>query len=83
MFIIGKTTFYRKVLKFDNSKWPEMVYSEIQSFTPKWYHCGRSFTVNAGVKHWFRVSNFPLVFINFAKFKQGNEPKSAAVDFNR
>lgn len=68
MYILGKTTFYRKN-------------GEVQSFTPKWYNVFRKFSIPAGTIHWFTVSNLPLIFINFAKFKQGIVPKSASIDF--
>ena len=69
MFVFGSTTFFRQVD------------GQTQSFTPKWYHVGRRFTVSAGTVHWFTVSKWPLVFINFSRFKDGYKPVSAAIDF--
>jgi len=71
MYIFGKTTFFRREKKDQKE----------QSFTPKWYHCFRTFSVPYGFLHRFEVSNLPLIFINFSKFFPGYEPVSASVDF--
>src|SRR5579859_3900335 len=57
MYLFGKTTFY-------------LVHESIggKRFIPKWYHFGHCFSVPAGFEHWFVVSKWPLIFINFAKF---------------
>lgn len=75
MYIFGKTTFHREADLGKGGFWYE-------NFTPKWYHMFRSFTVRAGVVHWFTVSNWPLIFINFSCFIKGN-PRSASVDFKK
>lgn len=58
-----------------------MVSGDLQHFTPRWFHFGQYFNVRAGVVHSFRVSNWPLLFINISMFKKGFKAKSAAVDF--
>lgn len=68
-YLFGKSIFYR--LKGKN----------VESFRPRWYHFGRSFTIPAGVVHWFKVSTWPLVFINSATFPKGVTPRSAAIDY--
>lgn len=75
MYLFGKTTFYRLPWwARDESK---------DSFTPKWYHIFRTFTVQPHLIHWFKVSNWPLIFINFATFIDGKKPTSAAIDFHK
>lgn len=79
MYIFGSTTFFRM------PRWSKFYstfdYMIPEKFTPKWYHIFRTFTVNNGVRHWFKVSKWPLVFINFSTFLPGNKAKSAAIDF--
>lgn len=70
MFIAGKATFYR-------------IKNMTQSFTPRWYHMFRRFTVTPGRVHWFSVSHRALIFINIARFIDGHKPTSAAVDFEQ
>lgn len=69
MYIAGTTTFTR------------VINLRAQSFTPKWYHIFQTFSVKAGTYHYFKVSKWPLIFINFSTFKKGFKPKSAAIDF--
>lgn len=71
MYICGQTTFYRQ--------WHAESIEE--SFAPRWYHVFRSFTVPPNWPHRFSVGKWPLVFINFAKWKVGTKPTSASVDF--
>lgn len=71
MYLFGKTTFFRR----EKTNQPE------QSFTPKWYHMFRTFSVPYGWFHRFEVSSMPLIFVNFSKFFLGYEPVSASVDF--
>jgi len=42
---------------------------------------GRRFTIKAGTVHWFNVSKWPLIFINFEWWKKGIKPTSASIDF--
>lgn len=42
-----------------------------------------TFSVPAGTIHWFSVSDRPLIFINYSKWKKGIKPTSAAIDFKR
>lgn len=71
MYLFGKTTFSR--LNIDSQK--------SESFSPRWYHMFRRFTVLPMQTHWFKVSSLPLVFINFATFLDGYQPTSASIDF--
>lgn len=74
MYIFGSSVFYRLTSSY--------VFTEYQeSYKPKWYHIFRCFSVPAGTIHWFEVSKWPLVFINFSTFKDNIKPKSAAIDF--
>ena len=74
-FLFGHdTTFYRKK--------QEELFSD--SYTPNWpKDIGKVFTISAGTIHWFEVSKWPLVFINFEKWKPGIKPTSASVDFKK
>ena len=71
MYLFGKTTFYRRsgFLGFE------------QSFTPRFWNFANRFSVPAGWSHRFRVGKWPLVFLNFAKWRVGVTPTSASVDF--
>lgn len=69
MYIFGITVFFR------------VVNEQIEYFVPRCYHIFRSFSVKAGVTHWFSPSPLPLIFISFSTFKKGFTPKSAALDF--
>ena len=71
MYIFGKTTFFRREKKDQQE----------QSFTPKWYHIFRTFSVPFGFFHRFEVSSLPLIFINFSKFFFNCKPESASIDF--
>lgn len=75
MYLFGKTTFSR--INVDNVN-----HLFTETFTPKWKHIFRKFTVKAGQLHYFSVSTLPLVFVNFATFLPGNKPVSAAIDFH-
>lgn len=66
MYLAGDAVFFR---------------GDFELFKPRWYHFGRSFSVAPGVVHWFSVSKWPLIFINWSKFNLGCKPVSAAVDF--
>jgi len=70
MYVFGKATFVR--IDFRN------VYEHLR--LNRWWFLHR-FTVPAGWNHYFTVSNWPLVFINIATFKEGKTPTSASVDF--
>lgn len=76
MYLFGKTTFFREQKQY------VLVGRKGESYSPKWYHMFRKFTVIAGQVHWFTVSSLPLVFINFATFIDGKHPISAATDFH-
>lgn len=78
MYIFGKTTFFRRKPDYNFAGY---WLPQEESFKPKWYHIFRCFTVDYGQIHWFKVSNLPLIFINFSKFWQGYKPTSAAIDF--
>lgn len=41
---------------------------------------GRMFTINSGDIHYFKVSKWPLIFMNIEKWKDGVRPSSAAKD---
>lgn len=83
MYLFGKTIFHREAKDvFMKGKPLETTYVRVESYSPKWYHMFRKFTVSAGQVHWFTVSSFPLVFINFATFIDGKRPVSAATDFH-
>lgn len=75
MYVFGRTTFSRHGVISNPAGYTE-------SFTPRWKHVFRMFTVKAGQRHWFSVSNLPLIFINFATFVDGKTPTSAATDFH-
>lgn len=48
----------------------------------KVWDLGKVFSVPANAIHWFKNnSKFPLVFLNIAKFKNGNKPVSASKNF--
>jgi hypothetical protein len=53
-----------------------------ESFCAQFKHIGKVFTINAGDAHWFEVSDWPLVFMNIERWKNGVKPTSASVDFN-
>lgn len=53
-----------------------------ESYFARFKNIGRVFTINAGDSHWFEVSNWPLVFLNIERWKDGVKPTSAAHDFN-
>lgn len=62
--------------QFARQKWPLVA---PETFTPKFpRHVGRRFSVAAGTVHWFTVSKWPLVFINFERWHK--TPTSAAID---
>lgn len=71
MFLFGNTTFFRR----------QKVGMQEEPFRPLWKHVGKCSTVPAGWSHRFEVGKWPLLFINFAKWKSGVEPTSASVDF--
>jgi len=70
MFLLGnKVMFYRRPV---GRLLPDM-------FRAMWYHIGRVFSVRAGDEHYFKVSEWPLIFMNIEKWHC--EPTSAATDF--
>ena len=71
MYLFGSATFYRRPITTGIAEWATM----------KWWKFGRCFTVKNTDSHWFSVSKWPLVFINFQYFLEGFKPKSAAADF--
>ena len=71
MYIFGKTIFYRRN--------PETEDEDI--LEPAWFQFMKCFTVPAGFFHYFKVSNLPLIFINFSRFLNNTKPTSASVDF--
>jgi len=71
MFLSGETVFYRRRLKA----------LEPLSVEPK--KMGQTFSVPPGYYHWFKVGTRPLIFINFARFINGEKPQSAAIDFKK
>lgn len=79
MYLFGSTVFYRQNqnINYIIRGWLD----NPESYKPKWYNVFRRFSVPANTKHWFIVSKWPLIFINFSTFSEGNKPKSAAVDF--
>lgn len=81
MYVFGRTTFYRVINWTTPTAFGPFSGETQQSYTPKWYHFGRRFTVRPGIVHWFEVSNKPLIFINFATFINGHRPTSASIDF--
>lgn len=56
--------------------------TNVKMFFARFSHIGRHFTIKAGDQHYFEVSNFPLIFMNIEKWKEGIKPTSAAKDFN-
>lgn len=74
MYLFGRTTFYRINVNDVNNLFTE-------SFTPCKKNIFKTFTISPGTIHWFKVSTWPLVFINFARFLDGHKPVSAAKDF--
>lgn len=71
MYLFGDAAFYRQ----DTNGCPE-------EFKPKWFRdVFRKFSVKHFHVHWFSVSKWPLVFINFQTFRNGAIPVSAAIDF--
>ncbi len=48
------------------------------SFNARFQHIFRVFTINAGDLHYFKVSKFPLIFLNFEKWYI--KPSSASID---
>lgn len=72
MFLFGSgTTFYRRPITTGIAEW----------FSPRWWNIFRCFSVKSSDSHWFSVSRWPLVFINFQRFHKGFTPASAAIDF--
>lgn len=70
MFLFGHNTrFFR--CKPDGSN--------LISFLARSRHMFKVFNIYAGNIHWFTVSKFPLIFINFERWK--TIPSSAAIDF--
>lgn len=70
MFIFGHNTkFFRS--KSDGTG--------LITFLARARHMFKTFTIHAGDLHWFSVSTYPLVFINFETWKC--KPSSAAIDF--
>lgn len=51
-----------------------------QSFLARFENIGKIFTINAGDEHSFTVSNWPLLFMNIEKWKDGIKPSSASQD---
>jgi hypothetical protein len=49
-----------------------------ESFLAKFTNAFKVFTINATDEHWFEVSDWPLIFVNFEKWK--TEPSSACDD---
>lgn len=76
MFLFGRTTFYRRPV-YDNQE----VKVPAESLTTRWRFFGRCFSVKYYHSHWFKTTNWPLVFINFQTFLLGKKPVSAAEDF--
>ncbi len=71
MFLFGHNVmFHRRRSYFDAA-----------SFQAKWWNVGRVFTINAGDIHYFTVSKWPLIFVNFEKWIDV-KPTSASEDFN-
>lgn len=71
MYLFGDAVFYRHNFEYG-----------VEEFKPKWFRdVGRKFSVKWFHTHWFSVSKWPLVFINFQTFRDGATPVSAAVDF--
>lgn len=70
-YLFGRTTFYRRREPLDREQW----------FRPSWWNFCSRFSVPAGWSHRFNVGKWPLVFINFAKWRVGVTPTSASVDF--
>lgn len=50
-----------------------------ESFFATFRNIGKIFTINAGDAHWFEVSDWPLIFVNFETWLNG-KPSSAAKD---
>lgn len=72
MFLFGHTEFFRRDI-FTNA---------VESLVTTWKCFGRRFSVKSWHSHWFRTTNWPLVFINFQHFHHGYKPESAASDFS-
>lgn len=72
MYLMGSTSFYRR---------RPFGFKLADSITPCWWNIFKRFTVPAGWSHWFVVGKLPLIFINFATWRDGVKPTSASVDF--
>lgn len=72
MYLFGNAKFFKK---------EKRAVPMIRYFQPKWYHFMKCFSIGYDEIHWFTVSNLPLIFINFAKFKPGHTPMSASQDW--
>lgn len=86
MYLFGSATFYRQIAKnvtVSKNEVFTMTTTNIkyEGIKPKWYNIFRRFSVPEDTNHWFSVSKWPLIFINFATFKNGYKPQSAAIDF--
>lgn len=71
MYIFGSTAFYRRDLNTGN----------VERADVGWRYWLHKFSVKAFHSHWFSVGRWPLIFINFQRFKKGYTPVSAARDF--
>jgi hypothetical protein len=67
-----KTTLYRKAT-------PDATLESATVSFPRDF--GRVFSIPPGYSHGFTVSKHKLIFLNFARWKAGVKPTSAAVDF--
>ncbi len=72
IFLFGHNiNFYRRKL---NALLPDF-------FRAKFWNIGKSFNIRAGDIHYFKVSSFPLLFLNIEQWHTDNIT-SAATDFN-
>lgn len=73
MFLFGKGSIFAR---------RESLETASECFIPEFpKHTGRLFTLKAGTWHYFTVSKWPLVFVNFSKAVTRQAPRSASLDF--
>jgi len=75
-FLYGEAWFYKTGVKVSPSV-RDIKYVKVSGIGNPF----KTFSIPAGTVHWFSVSNKPLWFLNYAKWKPGYNPTSAAIDF--
>lgn len=74
MFLFGK------YVRFHRTKVDELLGEAYLATFPR--DLFKIFNIRAGDRHWFEVSNWPLIFLNIEHWKPGATITSAAVDLH-